>query len=78
MDDYLPHQRDKLSTNKWEEEYQGGYDTPKFDYIDGIHEYVNDESYNGYIGAEFQITDVSGNPRLGKVLILGRVSMEKA
>ena len=70
MDDYLPHQRDKWPTNKWEEKYQGVDDPPKVDDIYRIHQYGNGDSYDGYIGAEVQLPDYSGNPSLGKVLKL--------
>ena len=68
MGDYLPHQRYELPTNKWEEEYQGGYDLPKVNDIDGIHMGGNDESYDEYIRAEVQLPDVSGNSLLGRLL----------
>ena len=67
MHEYLPHQRDELPTNKWEEEYQGGYEIPEVDDIDGIHQDENNGSYNGYIGAEVQPPDGTGNLRLRKV-----------
>ena len=69
MDDYLPHQRYELPTNKWEEKYQGGGEIPEVDAIDWIHQDENDDSYNGHIGSEVQITNCSGNPQLGKVLM---------
>mmetsp|Transcript_15996 Transcript_15996/g.23839 ORF Transcript_15996/g.23839 Transcript_15996/m.23839 type:complete len:1130 (+) Transcript_15996:7540-10929(+) len=68
MDDYLPRERDELPSNAWEEEYQGPDDLPEVDEIDGIHEDGNDDCYDGFIGAEVQLPDVSGNSRLGKVL----------
>ena len=68
MDDYLSHQRDELCTNKWEEEYQGGYEILKKDNIERIHKDGNDNSYDGYIGAEVQTTDGSGNLWIRKVL----------
>ena len=73
MDEYLPHQRDELTTNKWEEECQVGDDLPEVDDIDGIHEGGNGDSYNGYISAKVKLPDGSGNPRLGKLLNLRKV-----
>ena len=32
--------RDELPTNKWEQEYQGGYEITKFNYTDGIKRMV--------------------------------------
>ena len=52
MDDYIPHQRYEFPTNKREEEYHEGDELHEFDYIYRIHEDWNDDSYNGYIGAE--------------------------
>ena len=44
MDDYLPHQIYELTTNKWEDEYQGGDEIPEFDDIYRIHQDGNDNS----------------------------------
>ena len=49
-------------------EYQGGDDLPKVDDIDRISEDGNNEFYDGFIGAEVKLRDVSGNPQIGKVL----------
>ena len=68
MDYYIPHQRDELPTNKWEDKYQVGEELPKFNYIHVIHEIGNEDSYHRYIKAEVQLTDGSGKPRLGKVI----------
>ena len=73
MDDYLPHQIYEWPTNEWEEEYQGGDDLPKVDYTDEIHEDGNDDSYDGFVGSEVQLTDGSGNPWLVKLLKLSKV-----
>ena len=67
MDDYLPHQRYLLPTNKWEDEYQGEDEILEVDDIDGTHQDDNNGSYYGYIGAEVQLPDGSGNLRLRKV-----------
>ena len=44
MDDYIPHQRYKRPTNKWEEEYQGVNDPLKVYYIESIHKDGNSDS----------------------------------
>jgi len=60
MDDYLPRQMDELPSNKWEEEYQGVDYLPEVDEIDGIHKDGNNDSYNGFIRAEYYCQMVQG------------------
>ena len=62
MGDYLPHQIYELPNNEWKEKYQVVYGLPKVDDIYKIREDGNDDSYNGFVGYEVQLTDGSGNP----------------
>ena len=72
MDDYLPHQIYELTTNKLEEEYQGGDEIPKVNDIDSINQDGNYDSYICYIGAKVQLPDGSGNPWIRKLTKRGK------